>query len=366
MFSSTARMHGHVARWQAGGLIDGETARALNADLAAQKGGGIGFAGVFAMMAAALFGAAILIFIAANWEAMPRLWRVGLVFALILIGYLGGASFHRNGHARFGEAAFVLGGAAFGAGIALIGQMYNMAGDERQAILVWFAGVLAGAVVLRSYAMTIGAAILCAIWFAMGFDGARSVLADLPHEWLILGALTWVVSLWTRSPTTRHLLSLTVLGYLVAISATEDLPIISYLTAAAGIGLVVHGRLMPTPTRQRFGLGDPVFIHGFLYFLVGMAMVHMQLDGEAAFLAAPIATFIGIIVAVLVAGRESPGLRRLAYAAFIGELVYLYMALIGTMMDTATFFLSAGIVLAVLAWGAMRLERHMSKTEAAR
>ena len=366
MFSSTARMHGHVARWQADGLIDGETARALNADLAAQKGSGIGFAGVFAMMAAALFGAAILIFIAANWEAMPRLWRVGMIFAFIVAGYLGGAAFHRNGHSRFGEAAFLVGGTAFGGGIALIGQMYNMAGDERQAILVWFAGVLAGAVVLRSYAMTIGAAILCAIWFAMGFDGARSDLADLPHEWLILGALTWVVSLWTHSPTTRHLLPLTALGYLVAIAATEDLPIISYLTAAAGIGLVVLGRLMPTPTRQRFGLGDPVFIHGFLYFLVGMAIVHMQLDGEASFLAAPIVTFIGIIVAVLVAGRESPGLRRLAYAAFVGELVYLYMALIGTMMDTATFFLSAGIVLAILAWGALRLERHMSKTEAIR
>lgn len=356
-------MHGHVARWQAAGLIDGATARALDADLAAQKHGGIGFAGVFAMMAAALFGAAILIFIAANWEAMPRLWRVGLIFALIFIGYFGGAAFHRNGHGRFGEAAFVLGGTAFGGGIALIGQMYNMAGDERQAILVWFAGVLAGATVLRSYAMTIGAAILCAVWLAMGLDGARSVLADLPHEWLILGAMTWIVSLWTRSPTTRHLLSLTVLGYLVAIAATDDLPIISYLTAAAGIGLVVLGRLMPTPTRLRFGLGDPVFVHGFLYFLVGMAMVHMQLDGEVTFLAAPIATFVGIVIAVVVAGRESPGLRRLAYAAFVGELVYLYMALIGTMMDTATFFLSAGIVLAILACGAFRLERHMSRTE---
>jgi uncharacterized membrane protein len=350
----------HVARWVATGLIDADTAGRLHADLDRQKSHGIGFAGVFALMAAALFGASILIFIAANWEAMPRLWRVGMVFAVILAAYLAGAMFRLRGHDGFGEAAFVVGGAAFGAGIALIGQMYNMAGDERQAILVWFAGVLAAAAVLRSWPLNVGAALLCATWFGMGFEGARNSIADLPHAWLLLGAATWAVSLWTRSAMTRHILSLTVLAYLVSIYATDDFAAMGPIVAIAGMGLVLLGRMMPAEIRSRAGLGDPVFVHGFLYFLVGMAMVHAELDGEPAFLVAPIVTFLGIIAAVIVAGRESPGLRRLAYAAFAGELVYLYVDLIGSMMDTAGFFLLVGLVLAGLAWLATRIERRMA------
>ncbi len=361
-------MKAHVARWVGSGLIDAATAERLNADLDRQRWQGIGFGGVFALMAAALFGAAILIFIAANWEAMPRLWRVGMICAVILAAYGGGALFRMRGHDGFGEAAFVVGGAAFGAGIALVGQMYNMAGDERQAILVWFAGVLAAAAVLRSWPLNVGAALLCATWLGMGLEDAGGALGDLPHEWLLLGAATWAVSLWTRSAMTRHLLSLTVLGYLVAIYATDDFAAMGPIVALAGIGLVVLGRMMPREIRLRAGLGDPVYVHGFLYFLVGMAMVHAELHDDRGFIVAPVATFVGIVAAVIVAGRESPGLRRLAYAAFACELVYLYVALVGTMMDTAGFFLLVGLVLAGLAWIATRIERRMAPAnpEAAR
>ena len=63
-------------------------------------------------MAALLFAAAVLILVAANWEAIPRLGRVGALFALIAGSYLGGAFLHLRGHAAFGDAAWLVAAAA--------------------------------------------------------------------------------------------------------------------------------------------------------------------------------------------------------------------------------------------------------------
>lgn len=115
-----------IARWAETGLIDAATAGALGLDIERQSVRRISFGSVLAMMAAALLGAAILIFIAANWEAMPRLLRVGMLFAVILGGYLGGAILKARGRAGFGEALWVVAAAAFGGAIALIGQMYHL------------------------------------------------------------------------------------------------------------------------------------------------------------------------------------------------------------------------------------------------
>src|SRR5690606_19500767 len=79
-----------IARWRAEGLIDEATAAALLRDVQSRPGG-VRFGSVLAILAAVLVGAALLLLIAANWEAFPRLLRVALIVAGILAGYLGGA-----------------------------------------------------------------------------------------------------------------------------------------------------------------------------------------------------------------------------------------------------------------------------------
>ncbi|RUT97968.1 DUF2157 domain-containing protein, partial [Mesorhizobium sp. USDA-HM6] len=73
-----------IARWRDAGLIDAATADALTSDVAANERSSLSFGSILAMMAALLFCAAILIFVAANWEAIPRLARVAALFAVIL------------------------------------------------------------------------------------------------------------------------------------------------------------------------------------------------------------------------------------------------------------------------------------------
>ena len=69
-----------IARWRAAGLIDEATATALSADAAAHHRRSFSFGGILAILAAALFGAALLLLVAANWEAIPRLVRVAGIF----------------------------------------------------------------------------------------------------------------------------------------------------------------------------------------------------------------------------------------------------------------------------------------------
>ncbi len=65
----------HIARWQRDGLIDAATAESLRKDINSRSSG-FGLGGVLALLGAVLLGAAIVSLVAANWEAMPRLFRV--------------------------------------------------------------------------------------------------------------------------------------------------------------------------------------------------------------------------------------------------------------------------------------------------
>ena len=131
----------HIERWVQKGLIDDRTRRALVDEMESQ-GGGFGLGGVLAVLGALLLGAAIITLIAANWDAIPRIGRVGLVLALIWIGYLGGAWRQSKGDGIFSQVFYLVAGAAFGGGIALVGQMYHLSGDTSDAALVWAIGVI--------------------------------------------------------------------------------------------------------------------------------------------------------------------------------------------------------------------------------
>ena len=82
----------------------------LPRDVEANERKSLSFGSILAMMAALLFGAAILIFVAANWEAIPRLARVAALFAVILGGYVGGAVLKTRDHAGHRRGAVDRGG----------------------------------------------------------------------------------------------------------------------------------------------------------------------------------------------------------------------------------------------------------------
>lgn len=362
MAGYATRVKRDIARWADRGLIDAATAAALSSDVETNHRG-VSFGAVLSMMAATLFGAAILLVVAANWEEIPRLVRVGLLFAIILAGYAGGAALKLRGRDGLAEAAWVLAATAFGASIALIGQMYHMSGDEKQAILVWGAGTALAAAALRSDPLTTGAALLAAAWMAMhGLDDWWP-MRDLPVLFPACAAALYALSFWTRSAAARHviLLSLMLFAFLLFLRDESYGP--PLVLAGLSIALFAFGYLRPADAERFVGLGDGLPVQALAGFLTGVGIIQIDLIEKSGFLAPSVAAFVGIVAVLLLAGRDNAMLRWLAYAAFIFQLCFIYVVLLGSMLDTAGVFIVGGLALSALAWLISRLERRFSQPQ---
>jgi uncharacterized membrane protein len=353
-----------AARWAASGLIDGKTAEAIVLDVEAHDRRSLSFGSILAIMAALLLGAAILVFVASNWETIPRLARVGALFAIIFAGYVGGAVLKLSDHAAIGEAVWLVAAAAFGGSIALIGQMYHLSGDETQAVLTWCAGTALAAATLRSGPLTMAAVALAVAWlFLREFDFWRD--SDFPYAFIAIAAVLWLVSYWTGSAASRHLILLSLVFYAALLAVEHDggLIGIAAVLAAVSAALFALAVVMPVEVERIVRLGGLLPVHGLIGFLAGMIMIQLELadDYDAGFAIAAAVALAGIVAAVMLAGRESRGLRWIAYVGFAVELCLVYGVMIQDMLGTAGFFLAAGVILGLLALAIIRIEKRMKE-----
>ncbi|RWE56527.1 DUF2157 domain-containing protein [Mesorhizobium sp.] len=362
MASYSSRVRADIARWLQAGLIDASTAGALTRDVEANQRPSLSFGSILAMMAALLFGAAILIFVAANWEAIPRLARVAALFAIILACYVGGAVLKTRDHPALGEALWMVAAAAFGGSIALIGQMYHLSGDETSALITWGAGTALAAVALRSNPLTVASVGIADAWlFLRGFDYFGR--AEFPHLFVVMASVLFAISFWSRSQAARHLIILSVIFYL-ALLFTE------YETLQVAVPLVVVSVLLfsaaifaAEPVDWILQLGGRLPLHALVGFLTGLAMVQFELADLSSynsdFAITSAVALAGIVAAIVLGGRDSRGLRWVAYAGFAFELAIIYMVMLQSMLDTAGFFLAAAVLLGILAFVILRIEKRM-------
>jgi uncharacterized membrane protein len=362
MASHSTKVKQDIARWLEAGLIDGMTADALGRDVDANERRSLSFGSILAMMAALLLGAAILIFVAANWEAIPRLARVGALFAIILGGYVGGALVKARGYSAIGEALWIVAAAAFGGSIALIGQMYHFSGDESAAMLTWCAGTALAALALRSGPLTVAAVGIADAWLAMKLVGGFRLFSsdEIPHLFLVIAAGLFAVSYWTRSYAARHLLVLSLIFYVVGLAVDDNLLVVAVLLALVSAAAFAAAVIAPAAIDAIVKLGGRLPLHGLIGFLTGMALVQFQLADTGGFAIAAAVTLAGIAAAIVLAGRQSRGLRWLAYLGFAFELCLIYAVTMETMLGTAGFFLLAALVLGILAFAIIRIEKRMN------
>ncbi len=354
-----ARVKQDLARWAEAGLIDRETAKALAADTERRSAGSISLGTVLATMAAILMSAALLIFIAANWDAIPRLARLGGLFVLIAAGYIGGAVLKSSDRPAAGEALWLIAAASFGASLALVGQMYHISGDERQAIFIWGVGTAVAALFLRSPVLTIGAVLLAAVWMAMTapWPDART-LSILPLAFVLL----WALSFWTATRPARHLLVAALCLFVVLQYMHAQALVAPVVLSAAAIALFAFAWTMPEPAERWTGLGRQLPTHALLLFMTGLGIVQIDRIDEPELVLLAVVALAAIVGVLLLAGRRSAVLRRTAYALFAGELGFLYMATLGSMLGTSGFFFTASAVLALLAFLIARVERRLTST----
>jgi len=133
--------------------------------------------------------------------------------------------------------------------------------------------------------------------------------------------------------------------------------------AATSAVLFAAAMLRPVEVERFARLDGLLPVHCLLGFLVGMVLIQIDLGDDAgAFALAAALTLAGIGAALVLAGRESRGLRWVAYIGFAVELCLVYVLMIGSMLGTAGFFLAAGVLLGVMALAIIRIEKRIRDT----
>ena len=189
-----------LARWTDAGLVDGLTADRIRAFEAVHAGSNrLRWPIVIALAFGALMiGGGILLFVAANWDALSPASRFALVLLLVSIFHVGGAV----AAARFrgmSEALHAIGTVALGAGIALSGQVFHLDEHWPAGIMFWAVGAAIGWAVLRHTAQLALVAVLAPAWLVSEWIAfTRSMLAargeDVPAAGVLLLALTYLTA----------------------------------------------------------------------------------------------------------------------------------------------------------------------------
>ncbi|WP_448786319.1 DUF2157 domain-containing protein [Brucella intermedia] len=358
-----------IERWQRDGLIDAETASKLNADLE-KRASVFSLGSVLATLGGLLLGAAVIMLVAANWQEMPRLMRISLIFVLIWASYLGGAWRQARGDKLFPPVCYIVGAASFGAGLALVGQMYHLSGDIHSAAIYWSVGVLISAFLLRAPVLAaFGAGVACFYLSTYVFD--TSSYDDLTYRWVgpLLLAFGAAAALFTRSRDAAHLWAMFSIGWSLLIYAERESNTVLVLMLIVGIGLILADGFVHATMQRLTRFAHPLAAYGLLLALLSLVTLQLNqmfsyssisagLDRDIVYSIFILALAIG---AIAVAGRNNGGLRSVAYAAFSIQVLYLAFETVGTMIGTSGFFLTAGILVLLLAAFVRRMENRFGR-----
>ena len=204
-----------VENWKLEGLVSEETAAQIitRYPLLSKRSGLI--TGL-TILGAVLVGLGTLLFVGANWDVIPKLFKLLLILTVMTASYgsgwfctagvqelpaaarpATGAEPETKGHPRLGAALLLLGNIFYGAGIWLTGQMFNLDMDIRTGLLLWGAGSAAMTLVTRQTAMASLSAILFALWVVAGeFQSAVDILfRSIPQNNLVNFTLAFAGSL---------------------------------------------------------------------------------------------------------------------------------------------------------------------------
>ncbi|PST20359.1 DUF2157 domain-containing protein [Rhizobium sp. JAB6] len=366
------RLQRDLKIWTDKGLVDAVTAKAI---LSEYDGRQASFSAgrVLAIIAAVLLGLAILLFISANWEVLPRIARLLGLVAMIWAFYLAAAYLLAQGRSLIAAALLILGTLSFGGAMALVGQMYNLSGDELRMMTVWFAAACLVAALFRSSAQVGLAGFLawafCGVYLWGHFDEWYGIMPWMPP---LMAAVLIALVRYVNAPMARHLAYLMLVGWLTWLFGRHEGLNTAILFAALGMAafLVVSIPALPLLRFARTAGAAPAF-YTFLVASIGFFLVHAEIsngslennvwvEDKLPLVIVAATTLASSVVAISLSGRDNGAVRYLAYFVFACEILYLAGETIGSIIGTAGFFLVAGMVVAIAAWLVIQLERRFS------
>ena len=183
-----------LERWLGEGLIEPATVQRIRDFEGTSRGRrGLRWPVVLALsFGSLLIGAGVLLFVSAHWDALSPAQRMSVVVGQVALFHLGGAWF-TDRFPGLSSALHALGTIALGGGIALAGQIFNLAEHWPSGILVWTLGAAAGWWLLKDWPQLTLTALLVPAWLASEWHvklGGRH--PDLLAAFLLLMAFSYL------------------------------------------------------------------------------------------------------------------------------------------------------------------------------
>jgi uncharacterized membrane protein len=350
-----------LSTWVEKGLIEQSQAAAIMKDYDGRPQS-FSLGRVLSVLAALLVGAAILLLVASNWDAIPRLLRVVGLIALIWAFYLGGAAFQSRGQTSIATALLLLGTISFGGAMGLVGQMYHLSGNELTMMLVWFVACCIAAASFPSAALVVLAGFLAWGYFGV-YLGENNWRWTDSSAWLVpvMAAVVLALVRYTGAGRARHLVYLLLIGWLTWMYSPDANVTMAVLFAAGGFVAFLAVSLPASPLHPLVrDAGMAPSFYAFLVAVIGFVLVHLEILETGPRLAVLGLAVLGASVAAIsICGRDNGAVRYLAYAVFAGEMLYLASVTIGSLIGTSGFFLFSGLLVAIAAYLVIRIERRL-------
>lgn len=172
------RLNKALPDWAKSGFLTAEHAQQILAFEQQRAGGGIPYLTLaLSMLGALLLGSGVISFFAANWQWLPKLAKLALLFGGMWAAYgLAGYLLGRGARPLVGQALLLLGVILFGANIWLVAQIYHISSHFPDGVLMWATGALLAGYLLHSHAALSAAVLLGILWTGMeGLAFDRSV-----------------------------------------------------------------------------------------------------------------------------------------------------------------------------------------------
>jgi len=191
-------------RWIHDGLVSSDNREAILASVQSRKSGPTAV-GILAMLGAIFMALAGLSFMAANWGAISKLWRLGFVLAMMWGAFGIAILAIKQKTIAFAHAFALLGAALFGIGIMLVAQTFNISAHYPNGILIWSIGTLGVALAMQSRPILLFASMLAALWMLVSYWG------PMPGNPLILTYVPLFLALWLVARKTQAIESVHVI-----------------------------------------------------------------------------------------------------------------------------------------------------------
>jgi uncharacterized membrane protein len=415
------RLEADLIKWTAAGLIEPEQAGGIRRAVQAEAGG-IKLPAVLGMLGGLLLASSVIAFVAANWELLPRVGKLVGILILIVTALAVALRFQQKRASLQADAASTTATLIFGAGVALVGQMYHLPADWPAGTALVGIGALVIAALMRSDgALIIAFACMMAWlfglhndrlpvinWWYLAFFAPALLLAfgrsnRAVHHMAVLAAMSWLVlivgeSIWRDAELGTHIAYLlfvsvvfTALGLLASdgklpllLSACTVWGLLGYvivmalqlfrvLEASGGVPGLAVPRVVIAGLASVAAVGalaamlsdrkGAVALAGALVLAMATSIVFWSGAGQLLVGRIIVSALVLMSASAMIVAGAVMGQRRISLAgaaAFGLAIIVLLYRTVGSLLDQSLFFLVGGVMLIAIGSGVRKLLLRIS------